>query len=61
VLRLAAVFALLRVHEPEARPTVDAFRFMAGNLYNNIVGAVLLPVGRDEVDDEERINGSVSR
>jgi hypothetical protein len=52
---LAAVFALMRVHEPEARPTVDAFRFMAGNLYNNIVGAVLLPVRlirRDDRDDD---------
>lgn len=44
VLRLTAIFPLLRVHEPEARPTVDLLRFIAGNLYNNAAGAVLLPV-----------------
>jgi MFS family permease len=54
VLRLTAFIPLLLVHEPEARPTVDLVRFMAGNMYNNVIGAVLLPVrlvrrrGRDE-------------
>lgn len=53
VLRLAAVLPLLRVHEPEARPTVDLLRFMAGNLYNNVAGAVLLPVRLIRRDDRE--------
>ncbi|MBC7783542.1 MAG: MFS transporter [Burkholderiales bacterium] len=55
VLRLAAFLPLLRVHEPEARPTFDLMRFMAGNLYNNVAGAVLLPVRlirRDTGEDE---------
>lgn len=57
VLRLTAVIPLLRVHEPKARPTVDLLRFMAGNLYNNVMGAVLLPVRmirRDDADDDEK-------
>lgn len=56
VLRFAAFLPLLRVHEPEARPTVDLLRFMAGNLYNNVAGAVLLPVRlirRDDGHDED--------
>ncbi len=55
VLRLAAFIPMIWVHEPEARPTFDLMRFMAGNLYNNVAGAVLLPVRlirRDTGEDE---------
>ncbi len=52
VLRLAAVLPMLRVHEPEAEPTLDALRFMAGNLYNNVAGAVMLPIRLFRKDDE---------
>ncbi len=54
VLRFAAIIPLLRVHEPEARPTVDMFRYMAGNLYNNVAGAVLLPVRLIRRDDDPK-------
>ncbi len=56
VLRFAAVIPLLRVDEPESKPAVDLLRFMAGNLYNNVAGAVLLPtklIRRDENDDDD--------
>ncbi|HEY0009700.1 MAG TPA: MFS transporter [Tepidisphaeraceae bacterium] len=56
VLRLAAVFPLLHVQEPAAGPTFVALRFMAGNLYNNVAGAVLLParlIRRDNGDEAE--------
>ncbi|MDB5324501.1 MAG: major facilitator superfamily protein [Phycisphaerales bacterium] len=43
VLRLVAVFPMLKMKEPEAEPTLDALRFIAGSLYNNVVGAVTLP------------------
>lgn len=43
VLRLVAIFPMLKMKEPEAEPTLDALRFMAGSLYNNVVGAVTLP------------------
>ncbi|MGC4032083.1 MAG: MFS transporter [Tepidisphaeraceae bacterium] len=43
VLRLVAVLPMLKIKEPEAQPTVDALRFMAGTLYNNVFGAVTLP------------------
>jgi MFS family permease len=42
-LRLIAVLPMLRMKEPEAEPTLEALRFMAGSLYNNVVGAVTLP------------------
>ncbi|HEX8325812.1 MAG TPA: MFS transporter [Tepidisphaeraceae bacterium] len=42
-LRLVAVVPLLKMKEPEAEPTLDALRFMAGSLYNNVVGVVTLP------------------
>lgn len=53
ILRLAAVFPMLRVHEPEAEPTLDALRFMAGNLYNNVAGAVMLPVRLFRAKEDE--------
>ncbi|MGC4075102.1 MAG: hypothetical protein QM760_21890 [Nibricoccus sp.] len=41
---------------PRHAPTVDLLRFIAGNLYNNAAGAVLLPVRlirrRDDPDDD---------
>jgi MFS family permease len=45
VLRLlaAAVF-LPHLHEPAARPTHEALRFMTANIYNNLFNAVLLPL-----------------
>ena len=45
VLRLlaAAVF-LPHLHEPEAKPTHEALRFMTANIYNNLFNAVLLPL-----------------
>ena len=42
-LRLVAVVPLIWFQEPAAGPTFVALRFMAGNLYNNVAGAVLLP------------------
>ena len=45
VLRLAAVVVFLPfVHEPAARSTFYAIRFMGSNLYNNVHGAALGPV-----------------
>lgn len=44
-LRLAAVVVFLPfVHEPAARSTFYAIRFMGSNLYNNVHGAALGPV-----------------
>jgi MFS family permease len=43
-LRLLAIAPLLLVKEPAAKPTVYALRFMVGHLYNNVVGAVMLPM-----------------
>ena len=45
VLRLlaAAVF-LPHLHEPAARPTHEALRFMTANIYNNLFNAVLQPL-----------------
>jgi len=55
VLRLASVVIFLPfVHEPQARPTVEALRFMTSNIYNNLHNAIHQPlrfVGM--VDDEE--------
>jgi MFS family permease len=45
VLRLLAVVIFLpKIHEPEARPTVEALRFMTANIYNNLFNAVFLPL-----------------
>jgi hypothetical protein len=45
VLRLlAAVIFLPHLHEPAARPTHEALRFMTANIYNNLFNAVLLPL-----------------
>src|SRR5688572_6567799 len=45
VLRLlAAVIFLPHLHEPQARPTHEALRFMTANIYNNLFNAVLLPL-----------------
>jgi hypothetical protein len=43
-LRLLAIAPLSFVNEPAAKPTVYALRYMAGNIYNNVVGAVMLPM-----------------
>jgi MFS family permease len=54
VMRLAAVVIFVpKLHEPEARPTREALRFMSANIYNNLFNAVLLPLrllgaGREE-------------
>jgi MFS family permease len=45
VLRLlAAVIFLPFLHEPEARPTHEALRFMTSNIYNNLFNAILQPL-----------------
>jgi len=45
VLRLlAAVVFLPRIQEHQARPTREALRFMSANIYNNLFGAILLPL-----------------
>ena len=43
-LRMLAVLPILLMREPEAQPTFEALRFMAGNLYSNALGAASLPV-----------------
>jgi len=44
-LRLVAVVVFLpHIHEPEARPTREAARFMWAGLYNNLFNAVLTPL-----------------
>lgn len=53
VLRLLAVAIFLpHIHEPAARPSREALRFMTANIYNNLFNAVLQPlrlvgIGRD--------------
>lgn len=45
IFRIAAFLILLpRVHEQDARPTVEALRFVTENIYDNLMGAALLPV-----------------
>ncbi len=45
VLRLAAVVVFLpHIHEPASRPTREAVRFMAANIYNNLFHAILQPL-----------------
>lgn len=47
LLRLAAGLIFLpRLHEPTAKPTREAIGFVAGNLYNNVVGIVRGPIRR---------------
>ncbi len=41
---LAAIVFLPKIHEPAARPTHEALRYMTANIYNNLFSAVLLPV-----------------
>lgn len=41
---LAAVLFLPLIHEPAARPTREALRFMTANIYNNLFNAMLLPM-----------------
>jgi MFS family permease len=45
LLRLLAVVAFLPgLHEPEARPTVEALRYMGSNIYNNLYNAMMQPL-----------------
>jgi MFS family permease len=45
VLRLLSVVIFLpKIHEPEARPTREALRFMTANIYNNVFSAIFLPL-----------------
>jgi len=45
VIRLLAVVIFLpHLHEPKARPTREALRFMSANIYNNLFNAVMQPV-----------------
>ncbi|WP_428940482.1 MFS transporter [Fontivita pretiosa] len=45
LMRLAAIVVFLpRIHEPEARPAVEALRFMTVNIYNNLFNAISLPL-----------------
>src|SRR5205814_8296471 len=45
ILRLiAAVVFLPMIIEPTAKPTREAIRYMAANFYNNLYGAVLVPL-----------------
>lgn len=41
---IAAVIFLPHLHEPAARPAREALRFMTANIYNNVYGAILLPL-----------------
>lgn len=45
VLRLLAVVVFLpSMHEPEARPAVEALRYMTSNIYNNLFAAMMQPL-----------------
>jgi MFS family permease len=45
ILRLASVVIFLPyMHEPEARPAVEALRYMTSNIYNNLFAAVMQPL-----------------
>lgn len=45
VLRLLAVVVFLPfIHEPQARPTQEALRFMTANIYNNLFNVVVQPL-----------------
>ncbi|MEA2709954.1 MAG: hypothetical protein QOF78_2555 [Phycisphaerales bacterium] len=55
VLRLVAAAAFLPgLHEPKARPTVEAIRFMSANIYNNLFNAILMPMRVLRVRKRER-------
>ena len=41
---IAAVVFLPMIHEPQARPTREALRFMSANIYNNLFTAILQPL-----------------
>jgi MFS family permease len=44
VMRLLAVVIFLPfIHEPTAQPTVEALRFMTGNIYNNLFSVIQFP------------------
>jgi len=58
MMRLLAVVVFLpKIHEPQAKPTHDALRFMTANIYNNLFNAVLLPlrVARLKVKEQQTI------
>jgi hypothetical protein len=45
LLRLVAVVVFLpHIHEPDARPTREALRFMGANIYNNLFNAMVQPL-----------------
>jgi len=45
ILRLLAVVVFLpHLHEPEARPTMEALRYMTSNVYNNLFSAIMQPL-----------------
>ena len=45
LLRLVAVVVFLpRLHEPDARPTREALRFMGANIYNNVFSTLAQPL-----------------
>lgn len=41
---LSVIVFLPYLHEPRARPTVEALRFMTANIYNNLFNVVTLPL-----------------
>jgi MFS family permease len=59
--RLASVVIFLPfVHEPEARPTVEALRFMTSNIYNNLFNAILQPLRFVGMVKDEAVEASTS-
>jgi MFS family permease len=45
ILRLVAAVAFLpMIHEPTARPTREALRFISANIYNNLFSGILQPL-----------------
>ena len=61
-LRLvAAVIFLPHIHEPEARPTREALRFMTANIYNNLFSAILLPLRVVGLRKRESFNAASAR
>jgi MFS family permease len=43
-LRYAALIAIVKLEEPKATPTRDAFRYISGNLYSNTMEVVMAPM-----------------
>jgi hypothetical protein len=41
---LAAVVFLPRLREPDARSTAETLRLITANIYNNLFGAILMPL-----------------